>query len=122
MLVEQADRRGQAELHAEHRRDRHRGAGAGAGGCRHAHQSEPRPDIVHVHVRLLDISFVRSWTMPAMDVRRLALLLELSRLGSMREVAEALHTTTSTVSQQLAALAREVGHPAARARSAAGSG
>ncbi len=46
-----------------------------------------------------------------MDLRRLEFLLELSRLGSMREVAEELHTTTSTVSQQLAALAREVGTP-----------
>ncbi|MDO9495923.1 MAG: LysR family transcriptional regulator [Nocardioides sp.] len=46
-----------------------------------------------------------------MDVRRLRLLLELSRLGSMREVAEELGYTTSTVSQQLAALAREAGTP-----------
>jgi DNA-binding transcriptional LysR family regulator len=45
------------------------------------------------------------------DVRRLELLLELSRLGSMREVADELGVTTSTVSQQLAALAREVGTP-----------
>ncbi|WP_028474927.1 LysR family transcriptional regulator [Nocardioides alkalitolerans] len=44
-----------------------------------------------------------------MDVRRLELLLALSRLGSMREVADELGTTTSTVSQQLAALAREAG-------------
>jgi DNA-binding transcriptional LysR family regulator len=44
-----------------------------------------------------------------MDVRRLRLLLELSRLGSMREVAEELGTTTSSVSQGIAALAREVG-------------
>jgi len=44
-----------------------------------------------------------------MDTRRLRLLLELSRLGSMREVAAELHLTTSTVSQQLAALAREAG-------------
>ena len=44
-----------------------------------------------------------------MDPRRLELLLELSRLGSMRAVAEAMHTTTSTVSQQLAVLAREAG-------------
>jgi DNA-binding transcriptional LysR family regulator len=44
-----------------------------------------------------------------METRRLRLLLELSRLGSMREVAELLDTTTSTVSQQIAALAREVG-------------
>ena len=43
------------------------------------------------------------------DPRRLELLLELSRLGSMREVGEAMHVTTSTVSQQIAALARETG-------------
>jgi DNA-binding transcriptional LysR family regulator len=46
-----------------------------------------------------------------METRRLAVLLELSRLGSMREVAEELGTTTSTVSQQVATLAREVGTP-----------
>jgi len=46
-----------------------------------------------------------------MDPRRLELLLELSRLGSMREVAEAMHVTTSTVSQQIAVLAREAGAP-----------
>ncbi|MDG4832619.1 LysR substrate-binding domain-containing protein [Solwaraspora sp. WMMD1047] len=46
-----------------------------------------------------------------METRRLRLLLELSRLGSMRQVAEELGTTTSTVSQQLAVLAREVGAP-----------
>lgn len=46
-----------------------------------------------------------------MDTRRLELLAELSRLGSMRAVADALGTTTSTVSQQLAALAREMGTP-----------
>jgi DNA-binding transcriptional LysR family regulator len=45
------------------------------------------------------------------DPRRLQLLLELSRLGSMREVGEAMHVTTSTVSQQIAALAREAGTP-----------
>src|SRR4051812_23876789 len=44
-----------------------------------------------------------------MDVRRLQLLLELSRLGSMHRVADELGTTTSTVSQGIAALAREVG-------------
>ena len=37
------------------------------------------------------------------------MLLELSRLGSMRNVADQLGTTTSTVSQQIAALARETG-------------
>src|SRR6476620_2683885 len=46
-----------------------------------------------------------------MDPRRLELLLELSRLGSMRAVAEVMHTPTSTVSQQLAVLAREAGTP-----------
>ena len=46
-----------------------------------------------------------------MDVRRLRLLLELSRLGSMRAVADELGLATSTVSQQIAALAREVGNP-----------
>lgn len=44
----------------------------------------------------------------AVDTHRLTLLLELSRLGSMREVAEARGLSTSAVSQQLAALAREV--------------
>jgi DNA-binding transcriptional LysR family regulator len=44
-----------------------------------------------------------------METRRLELLAELSRLGSMRAVADALGTTTSTVSQQLAALAGELG-------------
>jgi DNA-binding transcriptional LysR family regulator len=43
------------------------------------------------------------------DTRRLTLLLALSRLGSMRKVAEAFALTTSTVSQQIAALAKESG-------------
>ncbi|CAN5643700.1 LysR family transcriptional regulator [soil metagenome] len=42
-----------------------------------------------------------------MDTRRLRLLLALSRLGSMREVADTYRLTTSTVSQQTAALAKE---------------
>ena len=46
-----------------------------------------------------------------METRRLELLAELSRLGSMRAVADALGTTTSTVSQQIAVLAREMGTP-----------
>src|SRR3954451_23612427 len=46
-----------------------------------------------------------------MDPRRLRLLLELSRRGSMRSVADALGYTTSTVSQQLAVLAGEAGTP-----------
>jgi DNA-binding transcriptional LysR family regulator len=49
--------------------------------------------------------------MVAMDPRRLRLLLELSRLGSMRAVADTMHLTTSSVSQQMAALAREAGTP-----------
>jgi DNA-binding transcriptional LysR family regulator len=49
--------------------------------------------------------------MVRMDLRRLELLLALSRQGSMRAVADTLHVTTSTVSQQVAALAREVGTP-----------
>ncbi len=44
-----------------------------------------------------------------MDVRRLSLLLDLSRLGSMRAVAEETGYTTSTVSEQLAVLSREAG-------------
>jgi DNA-binding transcriptional LysR family regulator len=43
------------------------------------------------------------------DPHRLRLLVELSRRGSMRAVADALGYTTSTVSQQLAVLAREAG-------------
>jgi DNA-binding transcriptional LysR family regulator len=44
-----------------------------------------------------------------MDVRRLRLLLELSRRGSMHEVAAELGTSTSSVSQGISALAREAG-------------
>ena len=43
------------------------------------------------------------------ETRRLQLLIELSRHGSMRAVADELNITTSTVSQQIAVLAREVG-------------
>ncbi|MFE0465264.1 LysR family transcriptional regulator [Kitasatospora sp. NPDC058965] len=43
-----------------------------------------------------------------MDTRRLQILAELSRLGSMRAVADVLGITTSTVSQQIAALARDM--------------
>ncbi|WP_188943455.1 LysR family transcriptional regulator [Nakamurella endophytica] len=46
-----------------------------------------------------------------METRRLRYLRELDRLGSMRAVAADLGVTTSTVSQQIAALAREVGVP-----------
>jgi len=44
-----------------------------------------------------------------METRRLQFLLELSRLGSMRAVADVLETTTSTVSQQISSLAKETG-------------
>ncbi|HXH80849.1 LysR family transcriptional regulator [Nocardioides sp.] len=46
-----------------------------------------------------------------MDVRRLRFLLEFSRLGSMHQVAAELSTSTSNVSQAIAALARDVGTP-----------
>jgi DNA-binding transcriptional LysR family regulator len=46
-----------------------------------------------------------------MDLRRLDMLLRLSQVGSMRAVADDLGVTTSTVSQQIAALAREAGTP-----------
>ena len=43
----------------------------------------------------------------AMDTRRLLFLSELARLGSMQRVAEEWQVTTSTVSQQIAALSRD---------------
>ncbi|MDF2825755.1 MAG: hypothetical protein K0R68_3163 [Mycobacterium sp.] len=62
------------------------------------------------------MSTCRSWTYrcaivnnAVVEPRRLQLLLALSRLGSMREVAHAFNTTTSSVSQQLAALAKDTG-------------
>ena len=45
------------------------------------------------------------------DLRRLTVLRELRRRGSLARTAEALHLTPSAVSQQIAALAREVGVP-----------
>jgi DNA-binding transcriptional LysR family regulator len=45
------------------------------------------------------------------ETRRLQLLVELARLGSMRAVADELGYTTSTVSQQIAVLTREAGTP-----------
>lgn len=47
--------------------------------------------------------------MEAVDTRRLPYLVEFARHGSMRVVAEVLGTSTSVVSQQIAALGREVG-------------
>ncbi|MFT4287931.1 LysR family transcriptional regulator [Nocardioides sp.] len=49
-----------------------------------------------------------------LDVRRLRLLRELSLRGTLAEVAEALHQSPSSVSQQLALLEREVGVPLLR--------
>lgn len=46
-----------------------------------------------------------------LDVRRLRLLHELSRRGTLAEVAEALHQSASSVSQALAQLEREAGVP-----------
>lgn len=45
------------------------------------------------------------------DVRRLEILRELDRCGTVAAAAQAVHLTPSAVSQQLAALAREVGTP-----------
>ncbi|MET8979019.1 LysR family transcriptional regulator [Streptomyces sp. NPDC004539] len=45
------------------------------------------------------------------DLRRLTVLRELQRRGSVARTAEALHLTPSAVSQQLSALAREFGVP-----------
>lgn len=47
--------------------------------------------------------------MTSVDTRRLPYLVEFARHGSMRVVAETMGTSTSVVSQQIAALAREVG-------------
>jgi DNA-binding transcriptional LysR family regulator len=57
----------------------------------------------------VDISFKNTEQWVPVETRRLQLLLELSRLGSMRAVADELAITTSTVSQQIALLAREAG-------------
>ncbi len=46
-----------------------------------------------------------------LDVRRLRLLHELSRRGTLAEVAEALHQSASSVSQALSQLEREAGVP-----------
>ncbi|MEU6376703.1 LysR family transcriptional regulator [Streptomyces sp. NPDC046909] len=45
------------------------------------------------------------------DLRRLTVLRELQRRGSLARTAEALHLTPSAVSQQIAALSREIGTP-----------
>jgi DNA-binding transcriptional LysR family regulator len=60
-------------------------------------------------VTIQDNTFGNPAQSRAMETRRLQMLLELSRLGSMRAVAELLDITTSTVSQQIAMLARETG-------------
>ena len=48
-----------------------------------------------------------------LDVRKMALLRELARLGTIAAVAQAQFCTPSAVSQQLAALEREAGRAAA---------
>src|ERR1700712_4062378 len=45
------------------------------------------------------------------DVRRLEILRELDRCGTIAATAEVVHLTPSAVSQQLAALSREAGTP-----------
>ncbi|MER5947604.1 LysR family transcriptional regulator [Streptomyces sp. NPDC001904] len=47
----------------------------------------------------------------SLDLRRLAVLRELRRRGSLAATAQALHLTPSAVSQQIAALSRETGAP-----------
>ncbi|MEU9286289.1 LysR family transcriptional regulator [Streptomyces sp. NPDC048275] len=47
----------------------------------------------------------------SIDLRRLGALRELDRRGSLAKTAEAMHLTPSAVSQQLAALSRELGVP-----------
>src|SRR5204862_6537785 len=102
------------ELDADDRRQRHAGAGTrpGVRGGRRGEAghtpSEPHGDH-SVHVGLFDIPFDAAEQSSPMDPHRLRLLLELSRRGSMRAVADELGYTTSTVSQQLAVLAREAG-------------
>ena len=49
-----------------------------------------------------------------LDVNRLRMLVELSRLGTLSAVADALSYSKASVSQQLAALEREVGVPLLR--------
>jgi DNA-binding transcriptional LysR family regulator len=60
---------------------------------------------------IIDIPSSYHGQLSLVETRRLELLVELSRLGSMRAVADALGITTSTVSQQIAVLAREMGTP-----------
>jgi DNA-binding transcriptional LysR family regulator len=57
----------------------------------------------------MDKSFEDREQCGTMDLHRLRMLLELSRRGSMRAVADELGYTTSTISQQLGVLAREAG-------------
>ena len=45
------------------------------------------------------------------DVRRLRVLREVAEHGTLAAAADVLHLTPSAVSQQLAALEREVGQP-----------
>ena len=50
------------------------------------------------------------------DIRRLRVLRALADHGTVAAAAQALHLTPSAVSQQLAALEREVGQPVAERR------
>ena len=72
---------------------------------------ENPPTTVHVHVLMMDIPFGIAEQLPRWTSAGCELLLELSRLGSMRRGGGRARVTTSTVSQQIAALAREVGTP-----------
>ena len=48
------------------------------------------------------------------DVRRVAVLREVARLGSFNQAATSLRLTPSAVSQQIATLERELGPPRPR--------
>src|SRR5690349_18041055 len=82
---------------------------ADVGGARRVMPPVNRRKIVRSTSTYLTYRSTYSNNAPEMDPHRLRLLLELSRRGSMRAVADELGYTTSTVSQQLAVLAREAG-------------
>ena len=66
---------------------------------------------VHVHVLNMDIPSSNAEQLDAWRHGGCELLVELSRLGRCARSRDTLGTTTSTVSQQLAVLAREMGAP-----------
>jgi DNA-binding transcriptional LysR family regulator len=76
------------------------------------HVSNLPPFIREVHLFILQEKVKRCFMIePMFDVRRLLVLQELNRQGTVNATAAALHLTPSAVSQQLAALSRELGCP-----------